>query len=202
MNDIQLKIRLLKPLNLICVCVCVCVSYLKNERLTGWIRALFNTIGCISFIFHILNKHESGQISFYRLNFFLQNLVRVWRMNCLSNVQYSNLTFLLLICSSNNREFAATIKRPFEVRYDPYTSSVDVLKSPRDVCDVINNVRDELTILMQVLVKLQAKFDNWSEEKNSLHFLIIKCCNVSLLFMSNAHYTIGLRSDFVDKNVR
>ncbi|XP_011682390.2 tryptophan 5-hydroxylase 1 isoform X1 [Strongylocentrotus purpuratus] len=58
------------------------------------------------------------------------------------------------------REFAATIKRPFEVRYDPYTSSVDVLKSPRDVCDVINNVRDELTILMQVLVKLQAKFDN------------------------------------------
>lgn len=139
---------------------------------------------------------------FHMLNFFLQNLVRVWRMNCLSNVQYSNLTFLLLICSSNNREFAATIKRPFEVRYDPYTSSVDVLKSPRDVCDVINNVRDELTILMQVLVKLQAKFDNWSEEKNSLHFLIIKCCNVSLLFMSNAHYTIGLRSDFVDKNVR
>nr|XP_054774386.1 tryptophan 5-hydroxylase 1-like isoform X1 [Lytechinus pictus] len=58
------------------------------------------------------------------------------------------------------REFAATIKRPFEVRYDPYTSSVEVLKSPRDVCDVINTVRDELTILMQVLVKLQSKFDS------------------------------------------
>ncbi|XP_072165164.1 tryptophan 5-hydroxylase 1-like [Diadema setosum] len=57
------------------------------------------------------------------------------------------------------REFAATIKRPFEVRYDPYTSSVQVLNSPRDVCNVINSVRDELMVLTHVLTKLQSRFD-------------------------------------------
>ncbi|XP_072182274.1 tryptophan 5-hydroxylase 1-like [Diadema setosum] len=57
------------------------------------------------------------------------------------------------------REFAATIKRPFEVRYDPYTSSVEVLISPHDVCKVIESIRDELTVLTHVLSKLQCRVD-------------------------------------------
>ncbi|XP_071497167.1 tryptophan 5-hydroxylase 1-like [Diadema antillarum] len=57
------------------------------------------------------------------------------------------------------RQFAATIKRPFEIRYDPYTSSIEVLISPSDVCKVIESVRDELMVLAHVLSKLQCRVD-------------------------------------------
>ncbi|XP_068428459.1 tryptophan 5-hydroxylase 1-like [Clinocottus analis] len=49
------------------------------------------------------------------------------------------------------REFATTIWRPFTVRYDPYTQTVDVLKDTKSINSMVKNIRHELDILEDAL---------------------------------------------------
>ncbi|XP_044281777.1 tryptophan 5-hydroxylase 1 isoform X1 [Varanus komodoensis] len=52
------------------------------------------------------------------------------------------------------REFAKTIKRPFGVNYNPYTQSVQLLKDPRSIANVVNELRHELDIVSDALNKM------------------------------------------------
>ncbi|XP_035498304.1 tryptophan 5-hydroxylase 1a isoform X2 [Scophthalmus maximus] len=52
------------------------------------------------------------------------------------------------------REFAKTIKRPFTVRYNPYTQSVDVLKDTPSINRVVEELRHELDIVGDALIRL------------------------------------------------
>ena len=65
----------------------------------------------------------------------------------------------LLICilcfSSLYREFAHTIPRPFSVRYNPYTQSVDIIKDKSSVQNLVSDIKYEVDILQDALRKLQ-----------------------------------------------
>ncbi|XP_037607071.1 tryptophan 5-hydroxylase 1-like [Sebastes umbrosus] len=52
------------------------------------------------------------------------------------------------------REFAKTIWRPFTVRYDPYTQSVDVLKDTNSINSMVKDIRHELDIVEDALNRL------------------------------------------------
>uniref|UniRef100_K7FZR2 Tyrosine 3-monooxygenase n=1 Tax=Pelodiscus sinensis TaxID=13735 RepID=K7FZR2_PELSI len=49
------------------------------------------------------------------------------------------------------RSYAARIKRPFSVKYDPYTHSIDLLDSSQKIHHSLENVRDELHSLIDAL---------------------------------------------------
>ncbi|XP_031469786.1 tryptophan 5-hydroxylase 1 [Phasianus colchicus] len=52
------------------------------------------------------------------------------------------------------REFAKTIKRPFGVKYNPYTQSVQILKDTKSIASVVNDLRHELDIVSDALSKM------------------------------------------------
>ncbi|XP_054627694.1 tryptophan 5-hydroxylase 1-like isoform X2 [Dunckerocampus dactyliophorus] len=52
------------------------------------------------------------------------------------------------------REFAKTISRPFAVRYDPYTQSVDVLRDMGSICSMLKDIRHELDTVEDALHRL------------------------------------------------
>ncbi|CAG0890962.1 unnamed protein product [Darwinula stevensoni] len=53
------------------------------------------------------------------------------------------------------REFAATIQRPFGVRYNAYTQSVEVLSSVEKVSNVVKELRGDLCIVGNALRKIR-----------------------------------------------
>ena len=59
------------------------------------------------------------------------------------------------------REFAKTIKRPFTVRYNPYTQSVDVLKDTPSINSVVEELRHELDIVGDALIRLNKQLGVW-----------------------------------------
>ncbi|XP_075018870.1 tyrosine 3-monooxygenase isoform X3 [Calonectris borealis] len=52
---------------------------------------------------------------------------------------------------SKLRSYAAHIKRPFSVKYEPYTHSIELLDSPQTICHSLESVRDELHSLINAL---------------------------------------------------
>ncbi|XP_068929229.1 tryptophan 5-hydroxylase 1 isoform X2 [Petaurus breviceps papuanus] len=52
------------------------------------------------------------------------------------------------------REFAKTIKRPFGVKYNPYTQSIQILKDTKSIASVVNELRHELDIVDDALNKM------------------------------------------------
>ncbi|XP_062326971.1 tryptophan 5-hydroxylase 1-like [Osmerus eperlanus] len=52
------------------------------------------------------------------------------------------------------REFAKTIKRPFSVRYNPYTQSVEVLRDASSINNMVEDLRHELDIVGDALNRL------------------------------------------------
>ncbi|KAK0144014.1 Tryptophan 5-hydroxylase [Merluccius polli] len=52
------------------------------------------------------------------------------------------------------REFAKTIRRPFTVRYNPYTQSVDALKDTSSITTIVEDLRHELDIVGDALNRL------------------------------------------------
>lgn len=61
---------------------------------------------------------------------------------------------LNVVIPQSFREFAKTIKRPFTVRYNPYTQSVDVLKDTTSINCVVEELRHELDIVGDALNRL------------------------------------------------
>ncbi|XP_068162914.1 tyrosine hydroxylase 2 [Antennarius striatus] len=54
------------------------------------------------------------------------------------------------------RRYSATIKRPFSVRYDPFTNSIEVLDQPSKLQNVLSQMREDLKILHIALEKLSS----------------------------------------------
>ncbi|CAH2325689.1 tryptophan 5-hydroxylase 1 [Pelobates cultripes] len=52
------------------------------------------------------------------------------------------------------REFAKTIKRPFSLKYNPYTQSVEILKDTKSITNVVSDLRHELDIVNDALNKM------------------------------------------------
>ncbi|XP_063294562.1 tyrosine 3-monooxygenase isoform X1 [Pelobates fuscus] len=52
------------------------------------------------------------------------------------------------------RSYASRIKRPFAVRYDPYTVSIEILDSPGRIQNSVEDLRDELQTLSNALAIL------------------------------------------------
>lgn len=55
------------------------------------------------------------------------------------------------------RAYAQTIKKPMDLRYDPYTQSIQILDSHRTIHGVIEEVKDQLNSLYTVLNKLNKR---------------------------------------------
>ena len=53
------------------------------------------------------------------------------------------------------REFAATIKRPFGVRYNPYTQSVEILSNTKKILDLVSELKGDLCIVTNALRKIK-----------------------------------------------
>lgn len=52
------------------------------------------------------------------------------------------------------RRYSAAIKRPFAVRYDPFTCTVEVLDQPCRIQKALSKMREDLRILQDALEKL------------------------------------------------
>jgi tryptophan 5-monooxygenase len=55
------------------------------------------------------------------------------------------------------RQFADTIKRPFGVRYNPYTQSVEILGNTRKILDLVSELKGDLCIVTNALRKIKHK---------------------------------------------
>lgn len=58
------------------------------------------------------------------------------------------------------RTFAETIQRPFGVRYNPYTQSVDVLSNAQKITALISELRGDISIVSSALRKISAQDAN------------------------------------------
>lgn len=57
------------------------------------------------------------------------------------------------------RRYSAAIKRPFAVRYDPFTCSMEVLDQPCKIQNALSQMREELKTLHSALEKLSSSWD-------------------------------------------
>lgn len=60
-----------------------------------------------------------------------------------------NTPFLVL-----NREFAKTVKRPFGVKYHPYTQSIQVLRDTKSITSAMNELRYDLDVVSDALARV------------------------------------------------
>jgi tryptophan 5-monooxygenase len=58
------------------------------------------------------------------------------------------------------REFAGSIQRPFMVRYNPYTQSVEILSNAKRITAVVSELRGDLSIVSSALRKISALDEN------------------------------------------
>lgn len=70
--------------------------------------------------------------------------------------------FLCKLVEANNgfncfRKFAEQIQRPFGLRYNPYTQSVEVLSNAQKITAVVSELRGDLCIVNSALKKISAK---------------------------------------------
>lgn len=70
--------------------------------------------------------------------------------------------FILFFIFNSTRRYSATIKRPFAVRYEPFTCSVEVLDQPKKIQNALSQMREELKTLHSALEKLSS---SWGLEK-------------------------------------
>lgn len=60
-----------------------------------------------------------------------------------------------------NREFAKTIKRPFGVKYNPYTRSIQILKDTKSITKALNELRHDLDVVSDALAKVGRQPSIW-----------------------------------------
>ena len=66
------------------------------------------------------------------------------------------LLFYMFYPKNTCRAFAETIQRPFMVRYNPYTQTVDVLSNAQKITAVMSELRGDLSIVSSALKKISA----------------------------------------------
>ena len=55
------------------------------------------------------------------------------------------------------REFASTIKRPFGLRYNPYTQTVEVLSNTRKIANLVSELKGDLCVVTAALKKIRGR---------------------------------------------
>ena len=75
------------------------------------------------------------------------------------------------------REFACSIQRPFMVRYNPYTQSVEVLSNAKKITAVVSELRGDLSIVSSALKKISALDENL--DVDSLSNMLLQGIQVS-----------------------
>lgn len=54
------------------------------------------------------------------------------------------------------RRYSAAIKRPFVVRYEPFTCTVEVLDQPCRIQNALSKMRQDMKVLQEALEKLSS----------------------------------------------
>lgn len=54
------------------------------------------------------------------------------------------------------RRYSAAIKRPFAVRYEPFTCTVEVLDQPCRIQNALSKMRQDMKVLQDALEKLSS----------------------------------------------
>lgn len=67
------------------------------------------------------------------------------------------------------RSFATTIKRPFGVRYNPYTQSVEILSNTRKIMDLVSELKGDLCIVTNALKLVKSKDKDQLNQDLVLH---------------------------------
>ncbi|XP_065211574.1 tryptophan 5-hydroxylase 1 isoform X2 [Planococcus citri] len=68
------------------------------------------------------------------------------------------------------REFANSIQRPFGVRYNPYTQSVEVLSNAEKIAALVSELRGDLCIVSNALRKIHAEEETVESITHMLHY--------------------------------
>ncbi|XP_035218188.1 tryptophan 5-hydroxylase 1-like [Stegodyphus dumicola] len=55
------------------------------------------------------------------------------------------------------REFASTIKRPFGLRYNPYTQTVEILSNTRKIANLVSELKGDLCVVTAALKKIRGR---------------------------------------------
>jgi len=67
------------------------------------------------------------------------------------------------------REFADSIQKPFGVRYNPYTQSVEILSNTDKIVALVSELRGDLCIVSNALRKIHAEDEAVENINNMLH---------------------------------
>lgn len=71
-----------------------------------------------------------------------------------------------------NRKYVAGIKRPFSVRFDPYTCGIEVLDNPLKIQGCLESVKDEIKVLTDALSVLSW----WSSSQQPSCYCLLSLC--------------------------
>lgn len=82
------------------------------------------------------------------------------------------------------RAFAETIQRPFIVRYNPYTQSVDVLSNARKITAFVSELRGDLSLAKSAMRKVSALDEKLDVE--TLTNMLYQGTTVSFGYSSNS----------------
>lgn len=66
---------------------------------------------------------------------------------------------------SRHRAYAENIQRPFGVKYNPYTQTVDVLSNAKRITAAVSELRGDLSIVSSALRKVSALDQDLDVEK-------------------------------------
>lgn len=64
------------------------------------------------------------------------------------------------------REFADSIQRPFGVRYNAYTQSVEVLSNAQKITAVVSEIKGDISIVCSALRKISTSNDDENQSLN------------------------------------
>lgn len=82
---------------------------------------------------------------------------KFWRGQASDEVCFAVLSIVtvLMLCLKHCRDFAKTIKRPFGLRYNPYTQTVELLTNTRKIANIVSELKGDLCIVTNALSKLK-----------------------------------------------
>lgn len=56
-----------------------------------------------------------------------------------------------------HRQYSSTIQKPFSIKYDPYTCSMEILDEPSKIQNALGQMREDMKILHKAMERLGAK---------------------------------------------
>ncbi|KAA0199104.1 hypothetical protein HAZT_HAZT005791 [Hyalella azteca] len=98
-----------------------------------------------------------------------QGQLRVYGAGLLSSV--AELRHALSCAAKVEEEYVSRIQRPFSVRYNAYTHSVEVLTDTNKLANMVSELKGDLCIVRNALVKLQAYDEGGADVENITEML-------------------------------